>query len=169
MSKTATAVISFFIGMGVIVVGLTLGVALIVNGISERKTFVIDKEWTVAVNEYRKQNNVEPVKEDYFLNTLAAAKCEDMVQKDYYSHYDPDNKRIDALAMKKYDFDMTKLGWAENIHEGAIYTSSRVVADWYASPSHKEAMLNPDYTRVGHAACYTGHNYKMVEVFTSEY
>lgn len=168
-NRTTTIVMTFSLSaIGVIIAVLFSGI-IIANGITERKALIVDKDWTTLVNEYRKENSIAPVKEDYFLNSLALAKCEDMTQKNYYSHYDPDGKRIDALAMSKYNFDMTKLGWAENIHEGAIYTSSRVVADWYASPSHKKAMLDPTYTRVGHAYCYTGNNYKMVEVFTDEY
>lgn len=169
MSRTATAVVSFFIGMGVIIVGLTLGAVWLANSLSEKRTFTIDVDWTTKVNEYRKQNNIAPVKEDYFLNTLAMAKCEDMVERNYYSHYDPDGKRIDALAMKLYSFDLNKEAWAENIHYGAIYSSSQTVKDWYNSPSHKKAMLDPTYTRVGHAACYASNSYKMVEVFTDEY
>lgn len=168
MRKRTVAILSFILG-GFIASVLFITVLIWFGGTANyNTTFTVDKSWTTLVNEYRKENNVAPVKEDYFLNSLALAKCEDMAQKNYYSHYDPEGKRVDALAIKKYDFDMTKLGWAENIHEGAIYTSSRVVADWYASPPHRQAMLDPVYTRVGHAYCYTGHNYKMVEVFTNE-
>lgn len=169
MSKISTVVISFFIGMGTIIIGLTLGVIYIANSVTERETFVIDKDWTTAVNEYRKQNNIAPVKQDFYLNTLAAAKCNDMVERNYYSHYDPDGKRIDALAMKLYSFDLNKEAWAENIHKGAIYTSSKTMLDWYNSPEHRKAMLDPVYTRVGHAQCYSGSSYTMVEVFTDEY
>lgn len=168
MHKHTAAIIAFILG------GLTasvLFIALLVwlgSKTNYDTTFTVDKSWTEDLNSYRSQNNVRPVKEDYFLNTLAAAKCNDMVERNYYSHYDPDGKRIDALAMKLYSFDLNKEAWAENIHKGAIYTSSKTMLDWYNSPEHRKAMLDPVYTRVGHAQCYSGSSYTMVEVFTDE-
>lgn len=169
MSRISTAVVSFFLGMGVIIIGLTLGAVWIANSVSERETFTIDKDWTTAVNEYRTQNNIAPVNQDYYLNTLAAAKCNDMVERKYYAHDDPQGKNITDLSLSKFNVSLKDHWWGENIMQGTIIKSSEAMEYWYNSEGHRKNILNPHFTRVGHSKCYSGGGFTMVEVFTDEY
>lgn len=169
MSKISTVVISFFIGMGTITIGLIFGAIYLANNATNHGIFVYDKDWTTAVNEYRSTYNIASVKQDYYLNTLAAAKCNDMVERKYYDHKDPDGKNVIDLSLSKFGVSFKNNYWGENIMQGSVYTASKTMEYWYNSEGHRKNILNANFTRVGHAVCYSGGGYTMVEVFTDEY
>ncbi len=52
------------------------------------------------INSLRKKIDKAPVILDHTLSTLAQAKVDDMIERNYQSHSDPDGKYIDALAQK---------------------------------------------------------------------
>lgn len=52
------------------------------------------------INILRKNISKAPVTLDHTLSTLAQAKVDDMIMRNYQSHADPDGKYIDALAQK---------------------------------------------------------------------
>ena len=168
-NRTTTIVMSFTIGAIAMIIIVIFAGIIIANSVNERETFTIDKDWTTIVNEYRQQNSLGPVKQDYYLNTLAQAKCDDMVERGYYAHDDPQGKNITDLSLNKFNVSLKDHWWGENIMQGTVLTSSEAINYWYNSEGHRKNILSPNFTRVGHAKCYSGGGYTMVEVFTDEY
>ena len=101
------------------------------------------------VNTIRTQNGRAQLRVNAQLTASAAAKCTDMVQKDYWSHNDPAGREpwhfIDEAGYRK-------LAAGENLAYG-FSDANAVVEGWMNSPSHREAILNPLYTEVGFATC----------------
>lgn len=89
------------------------------------------------------------------LNTSAAAKCADMVAKNYWAHNDPSGQEpwhFIKEAGVQYRFA------GENL--GAGYdTSPALFAGWMNSQEHKDNILSSHFTDVGFAVCKTGDSF----------
>ena len=93
---------------------------------------------------------------DAALEQTAAAKCADMVEKNYFDH------RLwrDLVA------PLHRVYTSENIAQG-FYTSREVVKGWEESLSHYEAIINTHYTRVGFGICSQDDRRIVVQHFSS--
>lgn len=83
------------------------------------------------------------------LNSSAAAKCNDMVKKDYWSHFDP-------AGNPPWHF-MTAAGipyihMGENLGEGFRSADSQLNG-WMKSAEHKANILDPRFTDIGFGVC----------------
>ncbi|MEV6316394.1 CAP domain-containing protein [Streptomyces sp. NPDC051776] len=96
------------------------------------------------VNKERKEAGCRPVKRDKDLADLAEAFSEDMADRDFFDHTDPDGEnpwdRADVLGI-------IGLG-GENIARGQ-QDAEAVVDAWMASPGHRANILNCDYKKMG--------------------
>lgn len=116
-------------------------------------------DFTTAVNTVRAGRDLEPVFDSAELSKLADRKCFDMVQRHYIGHVDPDGKMIWDYAPHGYKY-------GENL-AGSYLSSYDVVQAWEKSPEHLENIIDPQFHSVGHATCYDGKQYLVVEVFKS--
>jgi uncharacterized protein YkwD len=91
------------------------------------------------------------------LNKLAQAKCNEMVERHYYAHKNPEGKNVWEMA----DIQYTHFG--ENLAYGYSDALS-VVSGWENSKTHKENLLNPSFTQVGYGVCWDSNHYKVVQV-----
>jgi len=101
-----------------------------------------------GVNSYREANGIPDLTIDDRLNRAAQGKVDHMFKHQYWAHVSPD--RVAAWSFiqnEKYFYKQS----AENLARG-FTTPKGVVAGWYASEAHKEAMLEPSYKNVGFAA-----------------
>ena len=100
-------------------------------------------------NLVRAQNNLPLLAMDPALNVSAKAKCDDMVKRNYWDHKDPDGKdpyHFFSEAGAKF----SKAG--ENLAFG--YNNAQQTLDgWVNSPTHKDNLVDPEYTNVGFAVC----------------
>jgi hypothetical protein len=98
-----------------------------------------------ATNNQRINNGSEPLVLNSKLNEAAQAKADDMVNRNYWSHNTPDGKEpwvfFDNAGYKYF-----KAG--ENLAYG-FSTSSATVRGWMNSPTHRDNLLDPDFTEVG--------------------
>jgi uncharacterized protein YkwD len=99
-----------------------------------------------TINKVRKDNNMPELIPDERLNTSATQKARDMVNRNYWSHTDPDGKMAWDL-IKKAGFSYSKAG--ENL--ASVYDNVDSVEAWMRSPDHLENILDPDFTHVGYA------------------
>lgn len=112
-------------------------------------------------NQARQNAHLKPLIWNPKLNQSAQYKCNDMVQRNYWSHYAPD-------GTSPYYFIEAVLGdnWrsgAENLANG--YSSSKeVVAAWLNSPSHSASLLNNSYTDVGFGVCVGSNSEQAVAI-----
>ncbi len=81
------------------------------------------------------------------LNDAAQRKAADMFSRQYWSHDAPDGtKPWKWLADVGYSFSKAGENLAKN-----FYTAEATVAAWMNSPSHRDNLLEPDYTEAGFA------------------
>jgi hypothetical protein len=97
------------------------------------------------VNKNRAQVGAGSLKADKRLNAAAQAKAEDMIKQDYWAHVAPDGTEAwNFIGQEKYFYEQA----AENLARG-FRTPEGVVAGWQASPAHRQAMQDSDYSEVG--------------------
>ena len=81
------------------------------------------------------------------LSSSAWLKAQDMCDRDYWSHTNPDGEKAWGLiAAEGYDYRFV----GENLAKG-YDTESQIVDAWMESTTHRETMLNPVYEDVGYA------------------
>lgn len=104
------------------------------------------------------------------LMASASDKCDDMVERDYWSHDTPDGTEPWSF-IQHYTNDFYAAG--ENLAYG--FSNAKVVTQgWMNSPGHRENILRSDYTNVGYAVCSSsnyqnqGQNFVVVQHFTHE-
>lgn len=124
---------------------LFIGAIVVLNNKAQERPFIVDTPFTILVNDFRQENNKPLLTETKELNELAAKKCKDMQDRDYFEHKDPDGKYI-WEELPRWE----KAG--ENLDLGA-YSSSETVQDWINSKGHRENLLNDNFQYVGHAYC----------------
>ncbi len=103
----------------------------------------------VATNKVRADNGVSAVTINGQLSSSSVAKCNDMVQRNYWAHNTPDGKQpwtfVDAAGYK-----YAKSG--ENLGYG-FKSSSDVVTGWMNSLPHRQNLLDKTFTEVGFGIC----------------
>ncbi|MDD4352138.1 MAG: CAP domain-containing protein [Candidatus Gracilibacteria bacterium] len=96
-------------------------------------------------NAKRAENNLESLTENALLTEAAFLKTQDMLEKDYWQHNSPGGE-------EPWDFiDKTGYTWiyaGENLAKG-FENAEEVVEAWMNSQTHRENLLNPDYTEIG--------------------
>ncbi|MBA2944775.1 CAP domain-containing protein [Streptomyces himalayensis] len=101
------------------------------------------------VNKERAEAGCSPVRTDNALATLAADLSEDMAERGFFSHTDPDGDtpwdRADAAGI-------SDLG-GENIARGQANAQS-VMDAWMNSPGHRANILNCEYETMGVGAVF---------------
>jgi uncharacterized protein YkwD len=109
-------------------------------------------------NEARHKNGLPALDWDKDLALQARDKSDDMLQKNYFSHTDPEGKNLkDRLQEEKPASYKTISRIGENIYMGArldystdIKTQARLIVDgWMTSPGHRQNILDPRYTHLG--------------------
>jgi uncharacterized protein YkwD len=95
-------------------------------------------------NEHRQSNNLNDLTPNPRLEAAAAAKAEDMLSNQYWSHYAP-NGIGPWEFIKESGYDYTNAG--ENLAVG-YPTSISAFEGWLASASHR-ANIEGEYTEIG--------------------
>lgn len=97
------------------------------------------------INKEREQRNILPLKEDPLLTLAAQLKAKDMLERQYFSHEDPQgNPPWEFLKKVGYDFQIA----GENLAIGFL-DSEEVIEAWKNSISHRENLLNPNFEEMG--------------------
>lgn len=99
------------------------------------------------VNQTRQSLGLRSLTENEKLNLAAQAKAEHMVQYQYFSHTSPNGVSpwfwfVQAGYNYKYAGENLAIGF---------FDSQEVYQAWLDSPSHRENIVNPNYTEVGTA------------------
>jgi uncharacterized protein YkwD len=96
-------------------------------------------------NASRRQNGLSPLKVSARLSRSAALKAQDMLKRDYFSHYTPEGKPPWSF-FEKAGYRYVYAG--ENL---AIDFSSaeEMHRAWMSSTTHRANILHPQYTEIG--------------------
>lgn len=122
-----------------LVLGVTAPPAQAVHGLSTR-----EKQMLTLLNRERTKRGLRPLTADSTLNRLAYLKSKDMVQRRYFSHISPTYGHPYTM-LKRYRVPFRTFG--ENIGQGRSVTTIHYM--FMASPSHRSAILNRTFNRVG--------------------
>jgi uncharacterized protein YkwD len=107
------------------------------------------------VNAARARNGLKTLAVDALSTNLAISRSKDMVKRDYFGHYTPENKSPMDLA-KEMGFKYTSFG--ENIAYG---NNNAMLAheSFMNSSGHRNNVLKSAYTKIGAGAAYGGSRY----------
>ena len=98
-------------------------------------------------NEQRAKNNLNELKPDSDLTKAAQDKADDMIKNNYWSHVSPAGlEPWHFFNLAGYDYSYAGENLAKNFND-----SQAVVKAWMNSTSHRENMLNANYTDIGFA------------------
>jgi uncharacterized protein YkwD len=96
------------------------------------------------VNEERAKVGVKPLIRDARLDATAQERADDMVARNYFSHYDP------ITGEKMIDLQDAQCSQSENIAEAATRDRNKNAIEMTLnSQSHRLAMLNAKYAIIG--------------------
>jgi len=86
---------------------------------------------------------------DEGLAKLATAYAEQMATEDFFSHFDPQGRSIVDRAEDLEIKDWLKIG--ENLYKskGYVVPTDIAVDGWMESDSHRENIIDPDWTHTG--------------------
>lgn len=104
-----------------------------------------EKEVVRLVNVERKKRGLAALTASPQLSNLARLKSQDMINKNYFSHYSP-TYGSPFQMMKKFGIQYSYAG--ENIAMGQT-TPAAVMNSWMNSPGHRANILNPNYNQIG--------------------
>jgi len=97
------------------------------------------------INQEREKLGLPTLKENLVLDQAAHLKAEDMLEKDYFSHWNPEGKSPWYwFQLAGYNYQSA----GENLAIGFL-DSEEVYQAWLNSPSHKANILNPNYIDMG--------------------
>lgn len=97
------------------------------------------------VNTARAKAGCSPVRVDSRLRGAAQGHADDMADRDYYAHNNPEGRDAgDRMEAEGYNWRT----WAENIHRGPR-DPGRAVRDWLASPGHRKNIVNCEFKDIG--------------------
>jgi uncharacterized protein YkwD len=101
------------------------------------------------VNRERSKKGLGELSWDANLSRLARAYSQKMARENFFSHYDKDGGSVDTRARDMRIKNWSKIG--ENLFFCEGYDSPNLIAvrGWMKSPSHRENILDPDYTDSG--------------------
>ena len=105
-------------------------------------------------NQARGAQGLAPLAKDDELGNMARAYSNDMLQRHFFDHTNPEGLSIDERLSKDYHHRVNIMG--ENIWSGSGYDPGKtqdlakeIVQDWLNSPGHRENVLSPDFTHLG--------------------
>lgn len=117
------------------------------NAVVKANPPTIDELFTL-VNAERAKQGVAPLIIDERLNKSAQQKADDMFNRNYFDHSDPEGRRGATIA---YEFAPDICGTSsENLTWGKYKnTSFEAIRSWKASKPHYDAMVNAKYIYTG--------------------
>jgi uncharacterized protein YkwD len=103
------------------------------------------KEVIELTNDERREAGLEPLEWDAELSEAAQNHSESMASDDFFSHKTPEGASpFERMEDAGYEYSVA----GENIAAG-FQTPEAVVEAWMGSSSHRENILNPDFTEIG--------------------
>lgn len=114
-------------------------------GITSETPEVMNKNIIMYTNEQRSKLQLSALTENQKLDEAAKVKLDDMFKGNYWEHISPS-------GVQAWDF-MKSVGYTyqyagENLARG-YYNSASTVNAWMNSQTHKDNLLNPNYSEIG--------------------
>lgn len=118
------------------------------------------------VNQDRAANGVAGLRFSGALARVAQYRAQDMLNRDYFSHYDPATGQLAFSAlMRLWGIPYTTAG--ENIAWSTNPSMAEINAMFMTSPEHRANILNGAYHQAGIGVASSGAKTMVVEVFSN--
>ena len=118
--------------------------------ILELDVTVVEQEIFRLVNEERIEASLHPLEWDPVLAEIARARSQDMVDRGYHSHYDPETGE---LLVEKLLGERGYPPGGENVHRGTFWDSTSAATtsmkSWMNSAGHRENILRSEAHTTG--------------------
>jgi uncharacterized protein YkwD len=104
------------------------------------------------VNRVRSVHGLGPVRANRALSRVAASQVASMVHEDYFADVSPSGQTpLSLVAGTSYAVHAAEFAVGENIAwaTGSYTTPAHIVAEWMASPPHREVMLSAEFRDAG--------------------
>ena len=139
------------LGLG-LVIAVLLSTNMTYNYSTERTfqvlgyaTSISSAEIVALSNQQRASNGLPGFATNSKLNQAAQAKAQDMINRDYWSHYGPDGTAFWAfISNAGYSYSLAGENLAKDFN-----TSSGVVNAWMNSAGHRANVLKPGFSETG--------------------
>jgi len=118
------------------------------------------------VNQDRAANGVAPLAYSASLARVAQYRAQDMLNRNYFSHYDPSTGQLAFVQLLHlwgipYSSAGENIAWSTDPSMGAINTM------FMNSPDHRANILKAGYHRIGIGVASNGAKIMVVEVFSN--
>jgi uncharacterized protein YkwD len=118
------------------------------------------------VNQDRAANGVAPITYSASLARVAQYRAQDMLNRNYFSHYDPSTGQLAFVQLLHlwgipYSSAGENIAWSTDPSMGAINTM------FMNSPDHRANILKAGYHRIGVGVASNGAKIMVVEVFSN--
>jgi len=118
------------------------------------------------VNQDRAGNGVAALAYSASLTRVAQYRAQDMLNRNYFSHYDPSTGQLAFLELfRQWGIGYTTAG--ENIAWSTNPSMAGINTMFMTSPEHRANILNPAYHRLGIGVASNGVKTMVVEVFSN--
>ena len=120
--------------------------------VSDRYNYLFEYEVYLLINDIRRVSGMPELSWSRELASAARRHAEDMEQKAFFDHINPDGQSpFDRMNLQ----GIVYMYAAENIAVG-YGTPKETVDGWMNSDSHRENILNPEFTKIG-VGYYSGY------------
>jgi len=115
----------------------------------------VDAATLCLVNRLRAAHHLSALRANRELGHVAASQVTSMVRWNYFADVRPSGQTpMSLVAVTRYPAHAAQFAVGENIAwgTGSYTTPAHIVAEWMASPPHREIMLSGEYRDAGVAA-----------------
>jgi uncharacterized protein YkwD len=118
------------------------------------------------INQDRVANGVAPLAYSASLARVAQYRAQDMLNRNYFSHYDPSTGQL-AFVQLLHLWGIPYTTAGENIAWSTDPSMAAINTMFMNSPEHRANILNGAYHRAGLGVASTGAKIMVVEVFSN--
>lgn len=124
-----------------------------------------ESQMIYLINTIRSSHGLQLLNPNPVLNSIARSRSQDMISRNYFSHYTPEGKNIFNILVENgimYACAAENLSHASPSSWGS---PESVINSWMSSSAHRANLLNPHYCQIGLGIIDSGNRRVVTLVF----
>ncbi len=125
----------------------------------------VESQMIHLINSIRSSRGLQLLNPNPVLNSIARSRSQDMLSRNYFSHYTPEGKNIFNILVENgimYAYGAENLSQASPPSWGS---PEAVVNNWMSSGAHRANMLNPHFGQLGLGVVDSGNRRVITLIF----
>ena len=125
----------------------------------------VESQMIHLINSIRSSRGLQLLNPNPVLNSIARSRSQDMLSRNYFSHYTPEGKNIFNILVENgimYACGAENLSQASPTSWGSPET---IVNSWMSSSGHRANMLNPHFGQLGLGVIDSGNRRVITLIF----